>query len=649
MDIEDAKQEDSKQVCREYTRFLYTQPGNTEQEIQAAFRKARRKFRIQPPKYKIISAMAEIEEKPPLWLELFAVIKVGRSMSGYYVVSISLPPSNEEQESCEWDCVFCPDIEKHGYEKDGEIVKIQMTRSYHQTEDTVARAVEVDWDTVKQVILRLSMATKAKHSCQKIAVRILGGTFSPQSDTTISAVKKKQKRKKAFQEKFVTEVFYACNIFNQGFNQGFNSGEFNYGEQRKMLSLSEEQWINENDMSVVKIVEMSIETRPDTLLDPYELLRLRELGITLVEIGFQHDDDQLLKIVKRGHGVWESQQAILYCKMIGLKVQLFVMFDLPGGSCHGGHDGHDVNYVYYKDRLCTENLMSNPLLQADNYKLYITVNADGTPGLTKMLADKTWNPYSDLYRGELIIKNVAYFLSKLRRDKRCQRVHRDFSDKEFTHGDAGYKSKNIRSNFRQKVSQYMKENGMECIDIRTRQTRQQHLYKEPNTYITVTQHRASYGTEFFIECIDDQDNLYGFVRLRKNDKPANENHRNVHERLKAVFPHLFTGNVFLIRALKVHGTARKIGDSEFILHMSQHRGIGYRLMDKAEEIAARTGNAKMVVISGIGARKYFELKHGYVLEGNYMVKYLDALENAECVVFVIALAFAAALFISTFT
>ncbi|MFP4656999.1 MAG: GNAT family N-acetyltransferase, partial [Candidatus Woesearchaeota archaeon] len=53
----------------------------------------------------------------------------------------------------------------------------------------------------------------------------------------------------------------------------------------------------------------------------------------------------------------------------------------------------------------------------------------------------------------------------------------------------------------------------------------------------------------------------------------------------------------------------------------QHKGIGRRLMEKAERIASENDKKKMIVISGVGVRGYYR-KLGYGLEKPYMVKRL---------------------------
>ena len=71
----------------------------------------------------------------------------------------------------------------------------------------------------------------------------------------------------------------------------------------------------------------------------------------------------------------------------------------------------------------------------------------------------------------------------------------------------------------------------------------------------------------------------------------------------------------LLRELHVYGTATALGNKGEV----QHRGWGTKLMQKAEEIAVANDKNKMVVISGVGVRKYYE-HLGYHKEGPYMVK-----------------------------
>jgi elongator complex protein 3 len=78
-------------------------------------------------------------------------------------------------------------------------------------------------------------------------------------------------------------------------------------------------------------------------------------------------------------------------------------------------------------------------------------------------------------------------------------------------------------------------------------------------------------------------------------------------------------NAAIVRELHVYGKSLGIGEKGNAI---QHKGLGKRLMQKAEEIARKEGMKKIAVISGVGAREYYR-KIGYKLEGSYMVKNLN--------------------------
>ena len=89
--------------------------------------------------------------------EQFCIPKKVRTESGYFVVTVSLPGSIEDAESCEFDCSFCPDLEKQGFRNSkGEIEYMFMPRSYHGNEPSISRAMENGWDPENQVRSRLS-------------------------------------------------------------------------------------------------------------------------------------------------------------------------------------------------------------------------------------------------------------------------------------------------------------------------------------------------------------------------------------------------------------------------------------------------------------------------------------------------------------
>ena len=102
---------------------------------------------------------------------------------------------------------------------------------------------------------------------------------------------------------------------------------------------------------------------------------------------------------------------------------------------------------------------------------------------------------------------------------------------------------------------------------------------------------------------EDSDILLGFLRLRIPDES---------------FRKEIGENTAIVREMHVYGTAVVIGEKGDV----QHRGLGKRLLEEAERISLKEFNKKkIVIISGIGVRPYFE-KLGYEREGPYMSKFI---------------------------
>ena len=69
-------------------------------------------------------------------------------------------------------------------------------------------------------------------------------------------------------------------------------------------------------------------TRPDGI-DHESIHYLRSLGVTRMQIGIQHTNNELLKIVNRGHTIEDSIRALKLLKDSGIKVICHLMPDLP--------------------------------------------------------------------------------------------------------------------------------------------------------------------------------------------------------------------------------------------------------------------------------------------------------------------------------
>jgi elongator complex protein 3 len=121
-------------------------------------------------------------------------------------------------------------------------------------------------------------------------------------------------------------------------------------------------------------------------------------------------------------------------------------------------------------------------------------------------------------------------------------------------------------------------------------------------------YKAGDGLETFLsfESVDKKI-IYALLRLRN---PSQEIFAGFYPTLK---------NSALIREVHSYGSEISVGDSKG-KSRGQHRGLGTKLIAEAEKIAKNEWKKKkMVVISGIGTREYYQ-KFGYKLNCTYMVK-----------------------------
>jgi histone acetyltransferase (RNA polymerase elongator complex component) len=208
-------------------------------------------------------------------------IKPCKSWSGVVSITIFTSPypkyMNEEgkiikqQFSCNWNCHFCPS-------------EPDMPKSYLKGEPAVLRAEKNNFDCVMQIWDRMQSLYMTGHGfSEKIELIISGGTW------TSYPVQ--------YRKEFCRDVYYAANTFLD-----------NENNRRGRLSLEEEKKINQTAFS--RIVVMTVETRPDTINNE-EIRLLRELGVTRIQLGIQHIDDEVLGCgglihhrVKSGHKVF---------------------------------------------------------------------------------------------------------------------------------------------------------------------------------------------------------------------------------------------------------------------------------------------------------------------------------------------------------
>ena len=348
-------------------------------------------------------------------------------------------------------------------------------------------------------------------------------------------------------------------------------------KEQNVLTLEEEHSRNED--SSVRCIGLTIETKPDWGLKEHGL-KILELGATRVEIGVQTVYDEILKAINRGHTIEHTKQSVADLKDLGFKMNFHVMPGLP--------DTDGIRITREKDISSIKEMFDNPDYVPDMLKIYPTMVMPGT-ALMKQYKQGVYKPLTTPEAAE-IIAEAHRFIPEYCRVMRVQRDIPTFAT------EAGVD----KTNLRQYVEKIAKERSIEFRDIRSREIGALDVDETPE--IKIREYDASSGKEFFISAeFLKSDKILGFVRLRFPP-------RSLHP--------VITLRSALIRELHVYGSATAIGSKG---EKTQHKGIGRKLMKKAEEIAMSHGKDKMVVISGVGVRGYYK-KLGYELEKPYMTK-----------------------------
>ena len=484
-----------------------------------------------------------------------------RSWSGVLVVTIVLRP---DKFSCTFDCAYCPDETiKNG-------AKVDMPRSYLSSEPAVMRAMEVDFDITKQFNSRLNTLRENGHTIDKLEIIILGGTYSIYP--------------KSYQLESMRDIYYAANTYN----------ESEESPKRPRYCLHEEQNINDR-YSTLKVIGVSVETRPD-MITKQELIRYRHMGITRVQIGVQHTDDDVLKLVNRKHDCESSTRAIKLLKDNGFKVDIHVMPDLPGSNLE-------------LDKKMLERIFTSTDFEADYVKIYPCLDITHTK-IREWKRQKIWNSYAETNMRGLIELLIHAKVNWIPKHVRINRIQRDFPEESETNKFLGFKSAMHKTNLRQLLDQEMSKRGVSCKCIRCREIKNG-TFSIADVKLNVESYFASNGIEFFIS-VDDRknDKLLGFLRLRlpidTEDKTS-----------------LLPNREALIRELHVFGFVKSVASpvSNDDHNVVQHMGFGKLLISKAETIAFCNGFKSVAIISGVGVRTYYR-RLGYELSKSYMLKTL---------------------------
>jgi ELP3 family radical SAM enzyme/protein acetyltransferase len=476
------------------------------------------------------------------------------------------------------NCHYCP------FEKDENGIPTQP-RSYLSTEPGNMRATQNLHHPVGQMFDRIFTLEEIGHISPffdknkgtKLEIIISGGTFNFYPRDYI--------------EWFVTCMYFAANIYE-------NFREFNKFP-RDILSLEEEQQINET--APLRIIGLTIETRPDYLnpldfdkkeKDAFSVLRFfRTLGVTRVQIGLQHTEDEVLKYVNRQCTDQKNREAIYFLKQNGFKVDGHWMLDLPMPS-HYDPVKTDMDMM--------TKVLSDSSYELDQWKIYPTEVTQFTK-IREWYNSGEYNPYAELEDGRFLEEVIIHAKKMMKPWIRINRVIRDIPNISIEGG-------NTCTNMRNRIEQRMKEEGVSCKCIRCREIKLRKI-----DYNTVEfkkrVYEASNGIEYFLSFeTQDERNLLGYLRLRLNK--TND----------MVQPELY--DTAFIRELHVLGKHTEINANSETEKYAQHRGYGKQLIKIAESIAKENGFKKIAIISGIGVREYYR-KQGYHLENTYMMKKIN--------------------------
>jgi len=528
---------------------------SSQTELASRLRQMYSEFKIAPlPKSTLIATYRQMLSQRLITenkaLERLLIKRAVRTLSGVTVITVLTKPF-----VCPGKCVYCP-------------TEPNMPKSYLSNEPAAQRAVRNSFDAINQTQGRIRALENNGHKVDKLEIIVLGGTWSAYE--------------KMYQEEFIRDIFYAVNTYRAGSGSGKRVGENeNDGPDPdpNPRSLPDEQNINET--ARYRIIGLTLETRPDHI-DEEEVKRLRYLGCTRVQLGVQHTDDEILKLIRRGDTLENAIKATRLLKEAGFKVDHHYMPDLPGSTPE--HDLEMFKYVYTSEDL-----------QPDQVKIYPCV-VNEYAQLWHWYKNGKYKPYSEkeLYDLLMAIKRITppYV--------RINRLIRDIPEESIIAG-------NSITNLRQYLQQEMAGNGEYCKCIRCREPRAD-TTEVAQAELKHRTYRASAGTEHFISFeTPDEMTIYAFLRLRFNNQPD-----------QVLLPEL--KGAALVRELHVYGQMTPVASDDSPV---QHLGFGKKLMAEAERLSIEAGYKKIGVISGIGVREYYK-KLGYTLEGTYMVKELVA-------------------------
>ncbi|GBC70851.1 hypothetical protein HRbin02_00623 [Candidatus Calditenuaceae archaeon HR02] len=431
-------------------------------------------------------------------------------------------------------CIYCPGGGQTGF-----------PQSYTGAEPVVSYARSIGYNVEEQVRNYMRRLESMGHEVDKVEIIFIGGTYTSAS-------------------------LEAQRTYIKAALDGLHNSK----------SSSVEEALRRAEWARPRLIGMMVETRPDWVR-PAIADELVRLGVTRVELGVQALDDEIYRLIARGHTVQDVVDATRILRDRAFKVGYHFMPGLPGSNPE-------------KDLEMYRTIFQDPRFRPDTIKIYPTMVLPDTP-LHQLWKRGEYRPYDVKTLVDLLVRTIELTPPYVR----IQRIRREIPSEVAVDG-------RYPGNLRELVEREAERRGIRCRCIRCREVGRQTM--------TSVEHLQSMGVkelwydtlggrEVFISYeTSDGWVLAGLLRLRLPEEPANE---------------LLDGAA-LVRELHVYGEMTPVG-SRPDRGVWQHRGIGAMLLRRAEEIAQHEGYRRVVVISGLGVKEYYA-KKGYERHGPYMAK-----------------------------
>ncbi len=493
--------------------------------------------------------------------------KTTRTISGVTPVTVLTKPF-----PCPGKCIFCPN-------------DVRMPKSYLADEPGAQRAETNHFDPYYQTYNRLVALKNIGHPTDKVELIILGGTWShyPESyqiwfvkrcfDAMNDFGKKKNpeilevKTKKPLNKSLLEEIKGEAmkKTYNQVIAKALITKITDTQEETSSWSdLYISQKLNEKVKT--RCIGLVVETRPDEITED-EVMRIRKLGGTKVQIGIQSLDDKVLKLNKRGHDSRQTRKAVNLLRQAGFKIHAHWMPNLYGSNVK-------------KDLADFKKVFSDESIRPDELKIYPCSLIESAE-LMKYYKNGVWKPYTE----EELLKLLKKVMLNVPKYCRITRMIRDIPGTDIVVG-------NKKTNFRQIVEKSLDREGKSSVDIRAREIRGKVVSFE-DLKTKTTHYKTTISDEYFIEYVTEDDEIAGFLRL---SLPT----------IKSFVKEL--GDSALIREIHIYGESIELGTKK--TGKAQHIGLGKSLIKMAEGICKKNGFNRLAVISSIGTREYYE-KNGF--------------------------------------